>query len=207
MKRNEWNMLGTFVLLIFFWIIGPRIQLSATIAALIGVVILLLSGILKWRDLIEEASSWDTFIWFATLVTLSTFLNKFGLMTWFSSWVITHISGFEWVLGFIIVALIYFYTHYFFASSVAHIGAMYTPLIIVSIALGTPPELAVLILAFFSNLYAGLTHYGSGPAPILFGTGYVSVPTWWKMGFIVSLVNIGIWFIFGGLWWKMLGLW
>lgn len=207
MKRDEWIMLGTFVLLIFLWIIGPKIQLKATVAALIGVVILLLTGILKWRDLIEEAGAWDTFIWFATLVTLSTFLNKFGLTTWFSGWVVSNVSGFEWVFGFIIVSLIYFYTHYFFASSVAHIGAMFAPLVIVSIALGTPPELAVLILAFFSNLFAGLTHYGSGPAPILFGTGYVSVATWWKMGFIMSIINIGIWFFFGGIWWKMLGLW
>jgi DASS family divalent anion:Na+ symporter len=84
---------------------------------------------------------------------------------------------------------------------------MYAPLLIVAIALGTPPELAVLTLAFFSNLFAGLTHYGSGPAPILFGMGYCSVATWWRMGFIISVVNIGIWLIVGGLWWKVLGLW
>ncbi len=207
MKPKEWIMFGTFFLLIFLWIIGPFIDMKATVAAMIGLVILLLSGILKWKDVIEESSAWDTFIWFATLVTLSGFLNKFGLTTWFSEAVVSNISGLEWIVGFIIVALIYFYSHYFFASSVAHIGAMYAPLLIVSIALGTPPELAVLTLAFFSNLYAGLTHYGSGPAPILFGTGYVSVSTWWKMGFIISVVNICIWMIFGGLWWKILGLW
>jgi DASS family divalent anion:Na+ symporter len=207
MKPKEWIMFGTFVLLIFLWIIGPYIDMKATVAAMIGLVILLLSGILKWKDVIEESSAWDTFIWFATLVTLSGFLNKFGLTTWFSQTVVNNISGLEWIIGFIIVALIYFYSHYFFASSVAHIGAMYAPLLIVSIALGTPPELAVLTLAFFSNLYAGLTHYGSGPAPILFGTGYVSVATWWKMGFIISVVNIAIWMIIGGLWWKILGLW
>lgn len=207
MKKNEWIMLFTFLLLLFLWIIGPFIGMKATIAAMIGLVILLLTGILKWKDIIEESSAWDTFIWFATLVTLSGFLNKFGLTAWFSHWVVAHVSGFEWIIGFILVALIYFYTHYFFASSVAHIGAMYAPLLIVSVALGTPPELAALTLAFFSNLYGGLTHYGSGPAPILFGTGYVSVLTWWKMGLIASLVNIGIWMVVGGLWWKLLGLW
>lgn len=207
MKKNEWIMLGTFLLLLLLWIIGPSIGMKATVAAMIGLAILLLSGILKWKDVIEESGAWDTFIWFATLVTLSGFLNKFGLTTWFSQWVVMNVSGFEWVIGFIIVALIYLYTHYFFASNVAHIGAMYAPLLIVAVALGTPPELAALTLAFFSNLCGGLTHYGSGPAPILFGTGYVSVLTWWKMGFIVSLVNIGIWMIVGGLWWKILGLW
>ncbi len=207
MKPKEWIMLGTFLLLVFLWIIGPHIHMKATVAAMIGLAILLLTGILKWKDVMEETGAWDTFIWFATLVTLSSFLNKFGLTTWFSSFVVERVSSFEWIIGFLLIALIYFYTHYFFASSVAHIGAMFAPLLIVSIALGTPPELAVLTLGFFSNLYAGLTHYGSGPAPILFGTGYVSVATWWKLGFIISLVNISIWLLIGGAWWKILSLW
>ncbi|MES2272732.1 MAG: anion permease [Chlamydiota bacterium] len=207
MKPKEWIMLGTFILLIVLWILGPHIALKATAAAMIGLVILLLSGILRWKDILEEQGAWDTFIWFAILVTLSGFLNKFGLTTWFGSYVVGHVQGLEWIIGFVFVSLVYFYSHYFFASNVAHIGAMYAPLLIVVVALGTPPELAALTLAFFSNLFGGLTHYGSGPAPILFGTGYVSVGQWWKMGAICSVVNIGIWMIIGGLWWKILGLW
>lgn len=207
MKPKEWIMMGTFFLLIFLWIIGPIIGLNATAAAMIGLSVLLLTGILKWKDVIEESSAWDTFIWFATLVTLSELLSKFGLTTWFSKIVVTQITGIEWILGFLIVALLYFYIHYFFASSIAQIGAMYAPLLIASISLGAPPKFAALILAFFSSLYFGLTHYGSGPAPILFGAGFVSVTTWWRMGFIISVVNILIWVLIGGLWWKILGYW
>ncbi len=207
MRLNEWIMAGTLILMVTLWVIGPQVGIKAVSAAMIGLAILLVSGILKWKDVIEETGAWDTFIWFATLVTLSGFLNKFGLTTWFSNWVVSNVSGFEWAIGFLLVSLIYFYSHYFFASNVAHIGAMYAPLLIVAIALGTPPELAALTLAFFSNLFGGLTHYGSGPAPILFGAGYVSVSTWWRVGFIVSCVNIAIWMICGGLWWKVLGLW
>lgn len=207
MKKKEWIMLGTFILLLLLWILGPYIGVKPTVAALIGLVVLLLTGILSWKEIIEESSAWDTFVWFSTLVTLSNYLNKSGLTTWFSQWVVGYVSGFDWITGFFLIGMVYFYSHYFFASNVAHIGAMYAPLLIVSIALGTPPELAVLILAFFSSLYAGLTHYGSGPAPILFGAGYISVSTWWKLGFIVSLINIAIWTIAGGVWWKLLGLW
>lgn len=207
MKPQEWVMFGTFLLLILLWIIGPYIQMKATVAAMIGLVILFVCGILKWKDVLEETGAWDTFIWFATLVTLATFLNKLGVTTWFSSTVVQSISGLGWVIGFLLIALFYFYTHYFFASSVAHIGAMFSPLLVVAIGLGAPPELTVLTLGFFSNLYTGLTHYGSGPAPILFGTGYVSVASWWKYGFFVSIVNVLIWLIIGGIWWKCLGLW
>jgi DASS family divalent anion:Na+ symporter len=35
----------------------------------------------------------------------------------------------------------------------------------------------------------------------------VEVGTWWRMGLLISVVNIVIWVGLGGLWWKALGLW
>ena len=65
---------------------------------------------------------------------------------------------------------------------------------------------AALLLAFFSSLCVSLTHYAGGPAPVYFGSGYVSLKRWWSIGFLVSLINIGIWLGIGGIYWKMLGL-
>jgi DASS family divalent anion:Na+ symporter len=84
---------------------------------------------------------------------------------------------------------------------------MYGAFLAVSVAVGTPPILAALALGFFSNLFSSLTHYGSGPAPVLFGSGYVALHTWWMLGALISVINIAIWVIVGGLWWKVLGLW
>lgn len=207
MRKQEWMVLAIFFSLLVLWILGSHLGLSATGAALIGLSLLLLTGILKGKDLAEEPGAWDTFIWFASLVTLATYLNKLGVATWFSEWVVAHVQGWDWKSGFLLISLVYFYSHYFFASNVAHIGAMYVPLLIVSIALGTPGQLAALILAFFSSLFGGLTHYGCGPAPILFGTGTVSVGEWWKVGGALSVFYFLIWTVVGGLWWKFLGLW
>jgi len=63
------------------------------------------------------------------------------------------------------------------------------------------------VLAFFSNLFASLTHYGTAPAPILFGGGHVTLGAWWRVGAIVSVVNIAIWLGIGLPWWRLLGLW
>jgi divalent anion:Na+ symporter, DASS family len=30
---------------------------------------------------------------------------------------------------------------------------------------------------------------------------------WWKSGLLISVVNIAIWLVVGGLWWKVLGHW
>ncbi|GAB4185261.1 MAG: anion permease [Simkaniaceae bacterium] len=206
MTKEEWIMLFSFLLLLSLWVAGPYISMKATIAVLIGLGILLLTKVLTWKDVLEEKGAWDTMVWFAALIMLASYLNKFGLTTWFSQLVVSKVQGMPWLLGFGIISLIYFYSHYFFASSVAHIGAMYPPFLILSIALGTPPALAALVLAFFSSLFGSLTHYGSGPAPILFGSGYVKIGQWWKLGFWVSAVNIVIWLLFGAAWWKILGL-
>ena len=47
------------------------------------------------------------------------------------------------------------------------------------IAAGAPAMLAALVLAFFSSLFSSTTHYGTGPAPVFFGSGYVTQGEWW----------------------------
>ena len=86
-------------------------------------------------------------------------LNAFGFIGWMSSSVVSAISGLglTWQPAFAIIAAIYFYTHYFFASGAAHIGAMYTAFLAVAQALGTPGMLAALFLGQLSNLMGCLT--------------------------------------------------
>lgn len=110
-------------------------------------------------------------------------------------------------MSFGILVLLYFYSHYFFASGAAHIGAMFTAFLSVASALGTPPYLGACVLSFVSNLMGGLTHYGIGSAPVFYGAGYVPLGQWWGYGFLISVVNLIIWLGVGGLWWKAIGLW
>ncbi|MFL3050538.1 MAG: DASS family sodium-coupled anion symporter, partial [Candidatus Neomarinimicrobiota bacterium] len=207
MAGSEWIMLVTFLLLLFLWIFGTYISLHSTSAALAGLGILLVTKVLTWDDVLEDHSAWNTLIWFAAVVMMSSYLNELGLIPWFSETVKNIVPGTSWVLAFLVLILIYFYSHYFFASNTAHVNSMYMPFLAVAVAVGTPAVLAALVLAFFSNLFSSMTHYGTGPAPVFYGAGYVDMNTWWKLGFLISLVNIVIWVGIGGLWWKVLGLW
>ncbi len=206
--RQEKVMFGVFVLLLILWIFAKQLgDLNATTAALVGLAVLLLTGVLTWEDVKAETGAWDTLVWFAALVMMASFLNKLGMIPWFSESMGGMVQGKGWIVAFLVLALAYFYSHYFFASNTAHVASMYAAFLGVSIVAGAPPVLAALVLAFFSNLFAGMTHYGTGPAPVLFGTGYVEVGTWWRLGLLLSVVNIVIWVGIGGLWWKALGLW
>ena len=207
MSRSEKLMGMISIVMIVLWILGTALNLDPTSTALLAAAALLLTGVLTWDDLCREHRAWDTFIWFGTLVMMATFLGQFGLIRWFSDKMAPAFSGIGWIPGMVGLSLTYFYTHYFFASMTAHVSAMYAPFLAVAIALGAPPALAALVLGFFSSLFASLTHYGTAPAPILFGSGHVPLGTWWKTGLVVSAVNIAIWLSVGAAWWKVLGLW
>ena len=202
----EWVTLGVMGLLLVLWIFGAGFGLSATTAALTGLAVLLLTGVLTWQDILTEKGAWDTIVWFAALVMMATQLNQLGFIAWFGDTIGAQVEGMEWHIAFMILALVYFYSHYLFASQTAHISAMYAPFLAVAVAVGTPPALAALVLAFFSNLFSSLTHYANGPAPVIFGANYVSMGAWWGIGLAVSVLNIVIWVGVGWLWWDLLGL-
>ncbi|XP_020105050.1 dicarboxylate transporter 1, chloroplastic [Ananas comosus] len=209
MTKNEIIMTGTLLLTVGLWIFGGVLNVDAVTAAILGLSILLITGVVTWKECLAESVAWDTLTWFAALIAMAGYLNKYGLISWFSQTVVKFVGGLglSWQLSFGILVLLYFYSHYFFASGAAHIGAMFTAFLSVASALGTPPLFAAMVLSFLSNLMGGLTHYGIGSAPIFYGANYVPLTQWWGYGFLMSVVNIIIWLGLGGFWWKTIGLW
>ena len=134
-------------------------------------------------------------------------LNETGATSAFAVWVGSFFVGVPWLVVMVAVLVIYFYAHYFFASTTAHGLAMFPPFVLLLIGVGAPPAVAVYSLLFLNNLMAGLTHYGTTTSPIIFNEGYVSLRDWWRTGFAASVLNLAIWFGVGLAWWKVLGLW
>ena len=206
-KWSEWLMLLVFALVAALWMTPKQTGFHYATVALVGICVLLLSGVLSWQDLISERPAWDVFIWYGGLLRMAEALGQTGLTKRFAESAASLTVGWTWWLALGALLLVYFYAHYGFASITAHATAMYAPFLIVILAAGAPPFLAVLSLAYFSNLGASLTHYGTTPAPIYFGAGYVSQKSWWLVGLVVSVLTISIWSIIGFSWWKVLKLW
>jgi DASS family divalent anion:Na+ symporter len=205
--RGEKLMLIVFLLVASLWMTTGLHGISYAAVALLGICVLLLSGVLNWHDVVSERGAWDVFIWYGGLVRMAEALGETGITKRFAETAAGFTAGWKWWLALGLLLLVYFYAHYGFASITAHATAMYVPFLVVILAAGAPPYLAVLSLAYFSNLDASLTHFGTTPAPIYFGAGYVKQRTWWTLGLIVSLITIPIWVIFGFTWWKLLKLW
>jgi divalent anion:Na+ symporter, DASS family len=207
MAWGERMMLVVFALVAGLWMTTAFHGINYAVVALVGICVLLLSGVLSWEDVITERGAWDVFIWYGGLVRMAEALGETGITKRFAETAAGFTSGWKWWAALALLLLVYFYAHYGFASITAHATAMYIPFLTVILAAGAPPYLAVLSLAYFSNLDASLTHYGTTPAPIYFGAGYVTQRRWWLLGLVASLVNIPIWVLFGFSWWKLLKLW
>jgi DASS family divalent anion:Na+ symporter len=206
--RNEKIMLTVLVGVVVLWVTKDHLHtIDTSIVALFGVCILLVAQVVSWHDLLGERNAWSVFVWYGGLINMAAELGNTGLTKIFADRAGALTGGFSWPVALGLLLLVYFYSHYFFASITAHVLAMLVPFLTVTVIVDAPAGLAVLMLAYFSNLNAGLTHYGTTPGPIYFGTGYVKQWNWWTIGLIASVINIAVWTIVGLLWWKMLGWW
>ncbi|MFP5356201.1 MAG: DASS family sodium-coupled anion symporter, partial [Gemmatimonadota bacterium] len=206
-SRGEWMMLLVFVLVALLWITTRWHGINYAVVALMGVCFLLITGVLEWDDVMSDRAAWDVFIWYGGLVRMAEALGETGITKRFAEVAAGMTVGWAWGAALVALVLVYFYAHYAFASITAHATAMFTPFLVVILAAGAPPQLAVLALAYASNLDASLTHYGTTTAPIYFGARYVSQREWWRLGLITSLVTLAIWGVLGPVWWRILGMW
>lgn len=207
MTNAEKIITGVFLGALLLWSTSQYTHVNATIAALLGVTIMIIFNVLEWNDVISEKGAWDSMMWMGGIIGLAQALNKAGFIQWFAQNIAGIVQGVSWPITLGILFIVYLYSHYAFASLSAHATAMYAVFLAVAVAAGAPPYYAAIGLAVLSNLMAGLTHYATGAAPIYFGSGYINQKDWWRIGFACSLVNFIIWIGIGSLWWKIIGLW
>ncbi|MGX6568846.1 anion permease [Cupriavidus necator] len=135
---------GNFPWLLVLWIFGEDLAIGATLAAALGVSLLFITGVLTWEDALNGKSAWDTMIWIGLLIMLASKLNEYGMVAWFGKEFGAHLEGFHRLAVYMLVAAIYCYAHYSFASATAHISALFPLSMALMVAAGIPPFTAAL---------------------------------------------------------------
>jgi len=217
LSPKEKVMLGTFGLLLVLWanvpamLFGAAWTLDPTVVAFVGLFVLIITGTLDWDDVLSEKSAWDTLIWFGALVMLAEQLNKLGVISWAALAMKDAIvaSGMGWFPTAGVLLLAFVFSHYLFASTTAHISAMLFAFMSVGAQLLLAGYLVpfLLMMTASSAIMMTLTHYATGTSPIIFGSGYVTMGNWWRVGFVMCVLELAIFAVIGGAWWKMLGYW
>ena len=207
MSSAETTVLIAFLAALAMWATTSFTGLNATMIALVCIGFMLVRSALEWNDIITEKGAWDTLVWMGGLMSLATGLAKLGFIKWLAGGIAGSLKGIDPMTTLIILCLINMYVHYAFASLSAHVSAVYAAFLAVAVAAGAPPMLSAIALGVETGIMGCLTHYATGPSPIYFGSGYITQPEWWKVGFICSILFLICFLGIGSMWWKVIGLW
>jgi L-tartrate/succinate antiporter len=84
---------------------------------------------------------------------------------------------------------VFFLIHYMFATITAHATAVLPVVLAAGIAVpGVPPVPFALLLCYSLGVMGILTPYATGPAPVYFGSGFISRRDFWRLGIIFGLI-------------------
>jgi len=196
--RREVMMAAIAVLALVLWIFGGQ-RLNPPTVALIALCLMILTRILDWSDMLADRDAWKVLVWFATLVTLADGLNKVGFLVWFAAGIACACAGIPVTMTLLLFVAIFFASHYMFASLTAHATALLPAFLAAGAAVpGMPVRPLALALCYTIGLMGVLTPYATGPAPIYFGSGYITRKEFWSLGsvfgaiYLILLLVVGV---------------
>lgn len=207
MTAAEKIMSVVFVVAILLWLVGPHIGIDATETSFIAVALLLITGVINTKDILNESFAWNILTWLSVIMLMSQKLMTLGFFPWFSKTLGAGLKGMNWVLVLVVLWLVYFYLHYLFPSVSTQISALYAGFLSIALGAGVPKIMAALMLAMCGTVYLSTSTYSAGPAAMVSSTGYISNKDFWKLSAIIGVVFNIIWLGGGLLWTKVIGYW
>jgi len=96
-------------------------------------------------------------------------------------------------LTVIVFVAVFFASHYMFASLTAHATALFPVFLAAGTAIpGMPLRPFALTLCYTLGLMGVLTPYATGPAPIYFGSGYITKHQFWLLGTLFGIIYLSV---------------
>jgi L-tartrate/succinate antiporter len=120
---REWTMAALVVTALALWIFGGRL-IDPTMVALVGISLMLITGIVSWGDIVGNTPAWNVLVWFATLIVLADGLSKVGVVDWFGRGASALLSGRPPLLVMATLVALFFVLHYIVAGLAAHTTAL-----------------------------------------------------------------------------------
>jgi len=199
-SRNEKIMAGTFIVMIFLWVMSGAWNIDKTAVAFLGLSVLMVTNIFTMEDMAHEGGTLSTLIWFAILFSLSLNLEGFGFMAWVGDYISHAVAGYSWPMVYVLLTLAYVLIHYFFVSQTAQMLALFSVFLGVGVTAGVPAEMMAYMLLFATNYSAIITPQGSSANVIYAGSGYLESSEIYKYGGIVTAVNTLVFLTLGTAW-------
>jgi L-tartrate/succinate antiporter len=194
-------LMGALVILaLALWIFGGS-WIDATLTALVVIALMVLTGVVKWDDIVANKAAWNVLVWFATLVVLADGLNKVGFVGWFGKGAAALLGGLPAVAVMLLLVALFFAVHYMFASLTAHTSALLPVILAAGAAVpGMNVPVFALLLVYALGVMGVITPYATGPGPVYYGSGYISRKDFWTLGLVFGLIFLGALLVIGTPW-------
>ncbi len=190
LSNREMILAGLVILALALWIFGGNF-INATTAALVVISLMLILNVVTWDDIVKNSAAWNTLAWFATLVALADGLNRVGFVKWFAESIAGQMGGLSPFVAMIGLVIVFYVTHYLFASITAHVTAMLPVMLAVGMAVpGMDMPQFALLLCLTLGIMGILTPYATGPSPVYYGSGYLPSKDFWRLGAIFGVLFI-----------------
>lgn len=196
-SRNEIIMAALALLALVLWIVG-RDFIDATMVALMVICLMLITGIIRWDDVLNNKAAWNVLVWFATLVTLAGGLSRVGFVTWFSDGAASLLGGLAPLVVMVAMVAIFFLFHYLFASITAQTTAVLPVFLAAGAAVpGMNVTVFALLLCFTLGIMGIITPYATGPSPVYYGSGFIGRRDFWVLGLVFGLIFLATLLVIG----------
>ena len=190
MTKSEWLMAAFAIVAVVVWTTASAYVDPATTGLLI-VSLMLVTGLLSWQDVVSNWRAWDVFVLLATLFALSDGLAKVGFIAWFANGIAGYLGQFSPAVATVGLVVMFFLSHYMFASLTAHTVAVLPVVLAAGAAVpGVKVRTLALLLCYSLGLMGVITPYATGPAPVYYGSGFLPRRDFWRLGFL-----FGMWFL------------
>lgn len=188
-------LMALFALItLMIWIFAKKIGIDITIAVISMIILMIVLGLITWDDVIQNPPAWNIFIWFSTLVTLSSGLHHMKLTEWMGANMEVCLASLSQHMVMVVMVITFFLLHYFFASLIAHVSVLLPLFVFMASKFLTYDQLTffVVLLSSTIGLMGVLTPYSTGASPIWYSAGYVSQKEWWRLGAIFGLIFMSV---------------
>lgn len=200
LTRHEITLSVLVAVALALWVFGESFVNGTTVAlaVLCGIV---LTGVVKWDDVLANKQAWNTLVWFATLVALAGGLAQVGFVAWFAGKVGGLVAGVPPTTALVALVIVFYLAHYVFASVTAHVTALLPVMLTVGAAVpGMEMKALTLCLCLTLGIMGILTPYATGPSPVYYGSGYLPGGDYWRLGAIFGLLFLAVMVVVGIPW-------
>jgi solute carrier family 13 (sodium-dependent dicarboxylate transporter), member 2/3/5 len=176
------------------------------VTALIGVLLFLVAGVVRWEDL-NNTVNWGTILIYEGAISLGIIMKTTGVAEWIAGSFLSWMKPLGIDHGFPLLAAISLMTLLLasFMSSGATVG-MLGPITLQIASLSGTSILAAGFITVISSSFVYLTSVASPACNIMYGSGYLKRTDFLKAGWKLALVSFVILLLISGGYWKLLGL-